>query len=214
LEQPGPAKKTLASIKPTDSIKFVYMGKTSTFPVVYGKLKMIPDEQHKDKFIEYGKYNDGTLAVGKHEYEPAKLGFVWLFASPIGCGWLKTSLPGRAYEVSGNPEAFNHKVLFDNMDGDAGDVVISATGDARFDVITDNLSIESILMEKPKGFAIVSVNWSNKPEQCWLTAQFIPKEFNNVVSVFNGKLNAQRAGITMSLPKRYEIKEAEVVVID
>lgn len=214
LEPAGAAKKALAQVKPTDLVKFTYMGKTHEFPVVYGKLKITPDEQYKDRSIILGKYNDESVAVLKHEVEPVKLGFVWLFNSPIGSGWLKTSLNRRKYEVGANPLGFNHLVLFDMLNGDAGDVVISATGDARFDVITDNLSVESMLLEKKNSFVMVTINWSNKPQQAWLTAQFIPKGIDKLTSVFNGLLNGQRAGITFSLPKRYEIKVADVFVFE
>ena len=214
LEKAGPAKKTLANIKPTDSLKYDFLGKTHNFPVVYGKLKYSIDDQYKQHIVEIGKFNDGTLAMHKHEYEPVKFGFVWVFASPLGSGWLKTALPGRAYEISNSPDAYNHKILFDHMDGDAGDVVIAATGDARYDVITDNLAIETILMEKPNGVALVVINWSNKPQNCWLTAQFVPKEMNEVYSVFKGRLNVQRVGVTISLPKRYEVEQTDVIMIE
>lgn len=161
-----------------------------------------------------GKYNDGSVAAYKHEYEPVKFGFVWCFSSPIGSGWFKTGLPGRKYEVQGKPESYNHQILFDMLDGDAGDVVLAATGEARYDVITDNLNVESILLEKQKGFVMVSVNWSNQPQKAWLTAQYIPKGTDKITSVFNGVLNGQRAGITLSLPKRYEFEVADVFTFE
>lgn len=214
LEKPGPAKITLANIKPTDNVKFEYMGKVFNFPVVYGKLKTTIDEKHKARLALVGKYKDGSLAVTKHEYAPAKLGQVWSFYSPLGVSWLKTSLNGRPWKVEDKPTSYNHQILFDHLEGDAGDAVIASTGDARFDVITNNLAIENVILENKNNYVMVSINWSNKPEEAWLTAQFIPKELTKVRSLSQGLLNGQRVGITVSLPKKFKVNVADIVVFE
>lgn len=214
LEKAGPAKITLAGIKPTDNVKYIYMGKTYNFPVVYGKSSVTPNDAVKDKLFFVGKYNDGSPAVTKNEYEPIKMGTVWSYYSPLGSGWLKTSLPARAWKVEDKPDSYNHQILFDNLEGDAGDAVIAATGDARFDVITNNLAIETVLLENPKSFVMIAINWSNKPEEAWLTAQYIPKELQKVRSLSQGLLNGTRAGITVTLPKKFKINVADIIVFE
>src|SRR5205085_980782 len=124
-----------------------FMGKKLEFPAVYGRLKITLDEKLKDRFNVFGKFSDGSPAVAKNEYEPAKLGQCWVYCAPLGSGWLRTSLLGRKWQIGNTPESYNHQILTSRLDGESGDVVTSPTGDARWDVITNNLDVETVLLE-------------------------------------------------------------------
>lgn len=210
----GPAKITLAKVKPTDTIKYGYNGMNREFPVVYGKLKVTSDETQKNKHQIYGKFNDGSAAVIKHEYEPVKLGHCWVFCAPLGSSWLRTSLTGRKWEVGNQPKSYNHQILLQNLDGEAGDIVMAASGDARWDVITNNLAVETVLLESRTNIIMICINWSDKPEKAFLTAQFVPKGIEKAQSITLGQLATQRASVTLSLPKDYKVNVADVVIFE
>jgi len=210
----GSAKITLAMQKPYDTITWSFMGKKLEFPAVYGKLKVTLDEKLKDRFIVYGKFSDGSPAVARNEYEPAKLGQCWVFCTPLGSGWLRTSLLGRKWEIGKTPESYNHQILTSRLDGDSGDVVTSPTGDARWDVITNNLDVETVLLEGKRNYLLICINWANTPQQAWLTTQFVPKEISQARSLKTGPLAAQRVGATLTLPKTYQVDAADIVILE
>lgn len=214
LAQAGPAKITLAQHKAPEIIHWNYNGLKREIPVVYGKQKITPDPKVAEKFHVFGKFKDESPAIVKYEYVPEKLGHCWVVGAPTGSGWLKTSLLGRKWEVGNKHASYNHQLHFKFLDGDIGDIVMCASGDARFDVITDNLAIENIILEGPKAYVLFSINWTNQTEKAWLTAQYIPKELNTVHSLFQGQLNVQRIGITLTFPKNYEFKVTDVFVIE
>lgn len=210
----GPSKITLAQHKAPEMIYWNYQGLKREIPVVYGKQKITPDPKVSEKFHVFGKFKDESPAIVKYEYVPEKLGHCWVVCAPTGSGWLKTSLLGKKWEVGNKPTSYNHQLHFKFLDGDIGDIVMCASGDARFDVITDNLAIENIVLEGPKTFLVFSINWSTKPEKAWLTAQYIPKGMDGVRSLSDGPLNVQRIGITLTFPKNLEFKVTEVFVIE
>lgn len=210
----GPAKITLVKQKPTDTIKYSFQGIVRDFPVVYGKLKATADDNQKEKHVIVGKFSDGSPAIIKHEYEPAKLGHCWVYYAPIGSGWLRTALMGRKWEVGNKPQSYNHQILLRELDGDSGDIIMGASGDARWDVITNNLAIESVLLESKTNVIMICINWSNSPEKAYLTAQFVPNELNKARSITLGPLKTTRLGVTLTLPKTYEVKVADVVIFE
>jgi hypothetical protein len=145
--------------------------------------------------------------------EHSPIAHAWLFAAPIGSGWLKTVLPRRDWKIGSSPTSYNHRLLVRDLDGDAGDMVMGATGDARWDVITDNLSVETILMEGNKGIALFCINWSTmKPQQARLTAQYLPKGFDKATSLDQGPLSAQRRGAVLDFKARVNV--TDVVLIE
>jgi len=210
----GPVKITLAQQKPYDTIAWSYAGKKLDFPAVYGKLKVTQDETLKDRFIIYGKFSDGSTAVAKNEYEPKTFGQCWVYCAPLGSGWLRTSLLGRKWGIGNTPDSYNHQILTNRLDGDSGDVVTSPTGDARWDVITNNLEVETVLLEGTRNNLLICINWANTPQKAWLTTQFLPKEFTQARSLKLGPLAAQRVGVTLSLPKTYEVDVADIVILE
>jgi hypothetical protein len=214
LEKPGPVKIALAHIRPTDNVHYEYNQLKLDYPVVYGKLKSTADENQKDRHFVLGKYKDGTSAIIKHEYAPDKLGHVWVIGSPLGSGWLRKTLLGAKWEIGDKPTSYNHSILFKYLEGDAGDVVLPSVGDAKWDVITNNLSVESVLLEGENRYVLIPINWASEPQEAYLTIQFIPKGFDKARSLYSGNLNAQRVGITLSLPKKYKVEVADVVVIE
>lgn len=214
LEKPGPVKITLAQVKPTDSIHYSYLQLKFDYPVVYGKLKTSGDDKQKERSFVVGKYNDGSPAIVKHEYAPDKLGHVWWFGSPLGSGWIKKTLTGRKWQMGDKADSYNHQILFKYLEGDAGDVVLASTGDAKYDVITNNLSVETVLLEGEKRFVMIPINWASEPQEVWLTAQFIPKGMDKARSLSQGLLNTIRLGVTLNLPKKYKVDVADVIVIE
>lgn len=214
LATAGPAKITLAQQKPYDSIKWSYMGKELDFLAVYGRLKVTFDDKQKDRLFTFGKFSDGSPAVYKHEFAPEKLGHCWVYCAPLGSGWLRSSLLGRQWQIGSTPESYNHQILLKRLNGDAGDVVTASTGDARWDVITDNLDVETVLLESNKNNILICINWDNQPQQAYLTAQFVPKEINQARSLKQGPLVTQRAGVTLSLPKKFNVDVADIVILE
>lgn len=210
----GPAKITLAQQRPLEKFKFVYMTKVREFPLVYGKMKATLIDKPNNLLYDCGKFADGSPAIIKHEYEPAKLGQCWTYCAPLGSGWLKTVLGGRTWEIGDKPTSYNHILLFNQLDGDAGDMVIAGTGDARFDVITDNLDIESVVLEGPKKAIMICINWSNKKAKAYLTVQFLPRDIKSGRSMLQGPLKLTSMGITQTLPKSFEVDVADVVVLE
>jgi hypothetical protein len=210
----GPAKITLAQQKPFDTIFWNYMGLKREFPAVYGRLKITQDEKLKDRFFTFGKFSDGSPAVSRNEYEPAKVGQCWVYCAPLGSGWLRTSLLGRKWSVGSSPDSYNHQILLRHLDGDSGDVVASPTGDARWDVITDNLDVETVLLEGTRNNILICINWANTPQKAFLTTQFVPKELTQARSLKSGTLATQRAGLTLSLPKTYTVGVADIVIME
>lgn len=210
----GPAKITLAQQKPYDNIKYSYMGKELDFFGVYGKLKIAQDEKQKDHFFIFGKFGDGSPAICRNEYVPEKLGHCWVYCAPLGSGWLKSALLGRQWKIGNTPDSYNHQILLSRLNGDAGDVVAASTGDARWDVITDNLDVETVLLEGNKNNILICINWAGTPQQAYLTTQFVPKEYNQARSLKQGPIAAQRVGATLSLPKKFKVDVADLVILE
>ncbi|HQR44191.1 MAG TPA: hypothetical protein PLX97_15955, partial [Gemmatales bacterium] len=75
--------------------------------------------------------------------------------SPLGSGWIKKTLTGRKWQMGDKADSYNHQILFKYLEGDAGDVVLASTGDAKCDVITNNLSVETVLLEGEKRFVMI-----------------------------------------------------------
>ncbi|MFT3882075.1 MAG: hypothetical protein QM703_20780 [Gemmatales bacterium] len=134
--------------------------------------------------------------------------------APLGSGWLRSALLGRKWEVGSKPDSYNHQILLSRLNGDAGDVVTSSTGDARWDVITDNLDVETVLLEGAKNNILVCINWASTPQQAYLTTQFVPKELTQARSLKQGPLATQRAGATLSLPKKFKVDVADIVILE
>lgn len=209
----GPAKITLAQQKPIEEVEWDGKPKR-VFPIVYGRLKFTPakfDPKKPPIQVVNAHFKDGGIAMQTLEYSP--IAHAWLYAAPIGTGWLKTVLPPRQWQVGSSPSSYNHRLLVRNLDGDAGDMVMGASGEARFDVITDNLAVETILMEGPKGWAMVCINWSTmKPQQAFLTAQFLPEGLTQTTSLEHGPLKATRIKVTLSFKEKVNV--TDVVLIE
>lgn len=209
----GAAKITLAQEKRMDEVEWGPKPKRE-FPVVYWKLKWKPTEikpGERPIRILNAKFKDGSPAVVTLEYSP--ISHVWLYAAPLGSGWLKTVLPARDWNVGSAPSSYNHRLFVRELDGDAGDMVMGASGDAKWDVITDNLKVETILMEGNRGIALVCINWSNeKPQAAHLTAQFLPKGLERATSLESGPLTAHRRGAVLDF--KTKITVTDVVIID
>lgn len=214
LAPAGPAKITLAQTKPYDTIQWNYMGKKLELLAVYGRLKVTQNEALKDRFIVFGKFSDGSPAVSMNDYEPVKFGHCWVYAVPLGSGWLKTALLGKKWDMGSAPNSYNHQILTNRLNGDSGDVVTAPTGDARWDVITNNLEVETVLLEGTRNNILICINWANTPQKAWLTTQFLPKQFTQARSLKLGPLAAQRVGATLTLPKTYEVDVADIVILE
>jgi hypothetical protein len=212
-EKAGPAKIALAQHKPLGDVE--WQGKVMRkFPVVYGKLTWTPWKDEEGKPPEttvQAKYSDGKPAVHVRAYSP--IAHVWLFGAPMGSGWFKTVLPPREWNVGAAPSNYNHRLLIRELNADMGDMVMGASGEAKWDVITDNLSIETILMEGQKGYALVCINWSTfKPQQAQLTVQFLPQGLERATSVESGQLRSTRRGIVLDF--KVKVNVTDVVLIE
>jgi len=204
----GPAKITLAQLKPKEEVDWGTKPKRF-FPIVYGKLNFTPIKDDPSKPpdpVVNARFKDGSVACVTMVH--TAIAHAWLYTTPIGSGWLKTVLPPRPWQIGSSPTSYNHRLLIRDLDGDAGDMVMGATGEARWDVITDNLAVETILMEGPKGYACVCINWSNmKPQKAFLTAQYLPQDLTQALSLENGPLKAQRIRVTLSFHEKVNVTD-------
>jgi hypothetical protein len=196
-QQTGPAKIKLPQLPSLGNMHWSYEGLERDFPVVIGKMQVKINPAAEPAMRVYGKFADGSPAVMRRVI-PVTIGHAWTFCTPLGSSWLKTVLPGRAWERGQQPNSYNHALLVRQLDGDMGDVVMAATGDARWDVITDNLAIESILLAAPRSMGVICINWSSQPQQAFLTAQFIPENLLRATSLNQGPLETKRTRATLS----------------
>jgi hypothetical protein len=205
-QEAGPAKIALAQLKPFDNIAWNYAGLKRTIPVVYGKLSMTIDKKQAADVDVFGQFPDKSPAIIRHVLPGTKV-HVWTFGAPIGSGWLKTVLPPRDWVRGQSPNSYNHRLLIREADGDVGDIATSASGEARWDVITDRLEVESVLMESPRNAGMVCINWSERPQKVFLTAQFLPAKYLHATSMVQGELETKRAGSTLSFKTTVNITD-------
>lgn len=214
LEHPGElgaAKLELAQLQPLDSIAASFGEKPGRFPVLAAKLTF----QAGPKSVVAGTYRDGSPAI-VHTKNGG--GHAYLFGSYIGSGWARGAMPKREWKPGPDRSDFNHFVPLD-FDYEAADQAAAPADEARFHVVTDNLKVETLVLEGPKGVAVVCLNWARQPQTALLTVQFAQARFSKATSMERGPLkltkivdpnNAQAVTYTF----RLKVDVADVVLIE
>jgi hypothetical protein len=163
-----------------------------------------------DAIVE-GKYRDGSPAVLRKEYGK---GMAMLFGSFVCSAYIRGAIPVRPYDRSTIPEGFNH-FLPTEYDGELGDLVTAPAGwgSCRYDVVTNNPLVETVVMDGPNGVAVAIINWTPQPQDLSLTVQYVPNQFNKVRSILKGPLGGvTRRGVVVDFKLRVDV--ADMVLIE
>jgi hypothetical protein len=207
-QQAGAAKIVLPQIKPLDTVFWFYEGLKREIPVVYGKLSMTIDKKQEESIDAYGRFADKSPAVIRHVLPGTKV-HLWTFGAPIGCGWFREALM-FARPSARSPSS--PELLIRSADGEMGDIVMAASGESRWDVITDKLEVESVLMESPRQMGLVCINWSKEAQNPLLTAQFLPGKYLHANSTAQGQLKTTRVGATLSF--KVYVEKTDVITFE
>jgi hypothetical protein len=157
-----------------------------------------------------GKYKDGSPAVIVKEYEK---GVGMLFGSFVCSSCIRAGIPLRPFDRSTSPEGFNH-FLPSDYDGELIDLATAPAGwgSARYDVITNEPAVETVVMDGPDGVAVSIINWLNEPQDLTLSVQFVPAQFTKVTSIQKGPLKGvTRRGVVIDFRLRVDV--ADMVLI-
>lgn len=163
----------------------------------------------KDAIVE-GKYRDGSPAVLRKEYGE---GVAMLFGSFVCSAYIRQAIPLRPVDRSTVPEGFNH-FLPTEYDGELVDLVTAPAGwgSCRYDVVTNNPLVETVVMDGPNGVAVAVINWTPKPQDLTLTVQYVPNQFSKVTSIQKGPLGSIRRGIVVDFKLTVDV--ADMILIE
>lgn len=187
LEHPGKltrAKIDLPKQQPLDTLTFNFEGVKKKLPVVAARQTLKPAGNPE----VFAHYSDGSVAGVRNKYGK---GIAFLYGTYAGSSWCRTALPHRSWKASNDSAGLNHFVPLD-FDHDLGDQVSAGSDQAVFHVVTDNLAVETVLLEGPKGIAVVCINWSNTPQRIFLTVQQPSPDFTKATSLEKGPLKVDK----------------------
>jgi hypothetical protein len=157
-----------------------------------------------------GKYKDGSPAVVRKEYGN---GVGMLFGSFVCSSYIRAGIPLRPFDRSTRPDGFNHFLPTD-FDGELVDLVTAPAGwgSARYDVITTNPQVETVVMDGPNGVAVAIINWLPEPQDLTLTIQYIPAQFTKVTSLKKGPLaGVTRRGVVVDFKLRVDVTDMVLI---
>jgi len=201
------SKHELPRLKPLDQITWTEeMVKPVKFPALAFKMSLKP----LDKVEILGKYADGSPAVLRSRFGQ---GFSYLFGSFVASAYLRGAIPVQPNDRSPLPQGFNHW-LPTEFDGDLGDIVTAPCGTAevRYEYLTDQPLVETMILEGKDHVVVVLVNWTPTPRKVKLTIQYLRREFVKATSVKHGALGILRIGNTGSFDINVDV--ADVVVLE
>jgi hypothetical protein len=192
-------------MEPLDTIDWEYQKKKVKIPVLGFKQTMKVGPQTR----VYGKYaSDGSPAMVIHSYGR---GAAFLFGTFVGSAYVRSGIPIRPVDRGATQDSFAH-FLPSKFDDDLVDIVTAACGDVRWDVITDNPMVETVVLEGPKGLAVACINWTPTPQKVMLSVQYLPKNIQKATSIAHGLLPSQRRGVVMDF--RLQVDVADMVILE
>jgi hypothetical protein len=176
----GWGKTDLLKLQPLDEILWSQSRIERQWPVLATKVSFTP----KPAAQVLGKYKDGKPAVTRHAYG---LGVAYVYGSYAASGFVRAALPNQRWERGNSPASFNHFVPSD-FDSELVDIITAPCGEGQFDIITDNINVETVVLEGPKGVAVACINWTNTPQDAFLTVQFATHTMTKATSLNRGAL--------------------------
>lgn len=201
------SKHELPRLKPLDEITWTEpMANPTKFPALAIKLSVKPTE----KTEVVARFKDGSPAVLRNQFGQ---GFAYLFGSFAASAYIRTAIPIQPNDRSPLPTGFNH-FLPTEFDGDLGDIVTAPCGTAevRYEYITSEPLVETMILEGKDHVVVVLVNWNPTPKKVKLTVQYLRREFVKATSVKQGALGILRIGDTGSFDINVDV--ADVVLLE
>jgi hypothetical protein len=174
------AKIDLPRLKKLDTIQTDFNDVRFTLPALLARqtFKARPNVEVT------GRYGDGSPAMVRNKYGQ---GVGYLYGTYAGLAWAQAAVPKREWKPGPLLGHFNHYFPL-GFNHELGDQVTAGSDEALFHVITDNLAVETLVLEGPKGAAVVCINWANLPQTALLTLQFAAPHFKKATSLERGEL--------------------------
>ena len=211
----GMPRDGLRSAKPLDKVLWNYAEKQRNFEALGVKVRF----KAKDNALVYARYSDGSPAIIRHDWgQSMPPGMTFVYGSLFASSFLKPFVPNRPWQPGGSPQDVNHQ-LPEITDLEIGDMVVTATSEALWHVVTDNLVVETAILEGPGRLAMVCVNWSAEPQKALLTIQSPAPHFTKARSLKHGPLkmttvrdprNPNKVTYTVNL----QVEVADVVILE
>lgn len=177
-------KDGLRSVKPLDRIHWKFADKERDFEALGLKVRF----QAKDQAIVFARYSDGSPAIIRHDWGTGMpKGMTFVYGSLVATSFIKQFVPPGPWEPGAAAQSINHR-LPEISDLEIGDLVVAATSEAVWHVVTDNLVVETELLEGPGRLAMVCINWSAQPQTALLTVQGPAPNFTKARSLKRGPL--------------------------
>lgn len=196
--------------KPIDQFTWDFLEVKRNFPAMGCKLTF---KTMKDVQI-FARFQDGSPAIMRHDLGR---GMGIFHAGYAASGFWQKALPAAIWEVGPEKHFPNHAIPT-QWDTEIVDHVTVPTSEARWSVVTDNLMVETMVLEGPKGLVMIAINWSDQPQEAFLTVQYAGAKYNKASSMEQGPLKMtkmvdpnKKTAATYSFKLKVDVADAVVL---
>ena len=176
----GRPKREWPYNKPVDRFLWDHVEVKREFPAMGCRLTIKPVKEA----ILLAKFQDGSPAIIRHDYGR---GMGILYGGYAASGFWQKALPTDIWSV-GSELTNSNQVIPHEWDKEIVDQVTVPSSEARWNVVTDNLKVETMVMDSPKGVVVIIINWDNQPQDAFLTVQYSGAKYNKATSLEQGPL--------------------------
>ncbi|HMP61358.1 MAG TPA: hypothetical protein PKD86_18610 [Gemmatales bacterium] len=175
----------LRKVQRLDVIQWRQPGKEFDLDALGTKLRF----KAKPTAVVFAKYPDGNPAIIRHDHGQ---GVTYTYGSYLASSYIRAYLPDADWKPGGTAAQSNHQ-LPEITDLETGDLIVMGSSEAVYHVVTDNLVVETVVLESQDRLAVVCINWSGTPQSAFLTVQNPKPGFTQARSLKSGPLKLTMA---------------------